>query len=369
MWSRISQLVRSRAFLSTALVVVLLSIGAAILMLSNTPGPVPETTTTTSATTTTSFATTTTQANTTATPHITSQINGLPVDDSALLSRRVLAVKIDNHPIAQPQSGIDRADMVIELMVEGITRFMTVWQQSDSEYLGPMRSGRPTDPTLLQAFNEPTFVISGAQSWVQNLIRSKGIQLIGEVRPETFRISGRFAPHNLYVDTTLLREYADSRGYPDQSPDGPLWAFGPMPAGAPAASSVRLNFSGNIVNWVWDETTGTWLREVDRRPSNWRNQDDEEGQIGFPVLVALYVEQYSAFPPNGVSGTALPSSRTTGSGTAFVFAEGKVLEGTWEREAETDWFTLIDADDQVIMVPPGQVWVSLVPTTSGLTWE
>ena len=57
-----------------------------------------------------------------------------------------------------------------------------------------MRSGRPTDQTLLAFFNEPSFAISGAQSWVQDMISSVGIHLIGEVEPGTFRVSGRRAP-------------------------------------------------------------------------------------------------------------------------------------------------------------------------------
>ncbi len=349
----------------------LVALGLILAACSSAETDSTSTTTTSPSTTVTAVVTASTPQTTTTTtiPGDISPINGLIVDDPALIGRRVLAVKMDNHPNARPQSGIDQADMVIELMVEGVTRFLTVWHQSDSDYLGPMRSGRPTDPTLLQAFTEPTFAVSGAQSWVRSVIRSKGIHLTGEVRPATFRISGRFAPHNLYVNTDLLREHADSLGYPDLPPEGPVWDFGPMPLGADTASSVRIYFSGSLVSWTWDEAAGVWLRELGGAPSNWRNQDEEEGQIGFPVLVALYVEQYTAYPPSGFSGTALPSSRTTGSGTVFVFADGKVVEGTWEREAETDWFTLTDDNGEIIMVPPGQVWVSLVPDRRGLTWR
>ncbi|HEX6287413.1 MAG TPA: DUF3048 domain-containing protein, partial [Acidimicrobiia bacterium] len=126
--------------------------------------------TTTSEPTTTSSTTTTTTSTTTSTTveeGPPSLLNGLPVDDPELIERRVLAVKIDNHPLANPHSGIEQADMVIEVNVEGITRFITLWHESDVDYLGPNRSGRPTDAALLAALNEPTFTISGAQAWVQ----------------------------------------------------------------------------------------------------------------------------------------------------------------------------------------------------------
>lgn len=320
-----------------------------------------DSTTTTSAPTTSSSSSTSTSTSTSTTvdSEETSLINGLPVNDPTLLERRVLAVKIDNHPRARPQSGINQADMVMEMMVEGITRFITIWHESDTDYLGPNRSGRPTDATLLPAFNHPTFTISGAQGWVQNMITGNGINLIKELSNGTFRISGRAAPHNLYVDTFVLRDTADSRGYEDDPPEGPIWTFGPMPADAASASSVSIDFSGNSVTWDWDETEGLWLRTADGRESMYRQEDGEEGRIGVPVMVALYTDQYSV---NG-----LPSSRTTGSNRAFVFADGQVVEGTWEREAETDWFTLTDADGDEIAVPPGKVWVSLVPADDGLS--
>ena len=327
---------------------------------------VPSTTTTT--TTPTSTSTTSTISSTVAELD-TSPINGLGVEDGSLLDRGVLAVKVDNHPLANPQSGIDKADMVIELMVEGVTRFITIWHHSDSDYLGPTRSGRPTDPTLLQAFNEPTFFISGAQPWVQRLIAGKGVNLLGESSDGAFRISGRRAPHNLYVDTFRLRETAASRGLPSNPLDGDIWPFGPLPAAAETASEVTINFSGTTVIWTWDATGGLWLRTAYGADGTYRNEDGTEGRVGVPVLVALYTDQYSAGPPSGQSGSSLPASRTTGSGTAFVFADGKVVEGTWERESETDWFRLSSGDGTTITVPAGQVWVSLVPASRGLSIE
>ncbi|MEX1037532.1 MAG: DUF3048 domain-containing protein [Acidimicrobiia bacterium] len=327
---------------------------------TTTTSSTPSTTTTTEAATTTTTAPTTTIDD-----RGTSPLNGLPVDDPKTLERRVLAVKIDNHPNARPQSGLNEADLVVEILVEGVTRFLSMWQQSDSDYLGPMRSGRPTDGALLSAMNEPTFSISGAQSWVQSLIRGKDVYLTGEVRPETFRVGFRSAPHNLYVDTNQLREYADDRGHPDNPLDGPIWEFGDLPAGGTELESVQISFSGNSVVWVWDETEGLWFRTVGGSESQYRNEDGTTAPLGYPVMVALNVQQYSVSPPGG--GKGLPSSRTTGSGTAYVFADGEVIEGTWERETESDWFTLTDSSGNVIPVPPGKIWISLVPGSSGVT--
>jgi hypothetical protein len=320
------------------------------------------TTSTSTPETTTTLATTTTEEQTTTTAAAAaSPINGLPVTDPALLDRRLLAVKLDNHPNARPHSGINLADAVFEIRVEGITRFLTLWMQSDAEFLGPMRSGRPTDATLLTALNQPTFAISGAQGWVQNMIRSMDINLLTETTPAAFRVDFRRAPHNLYTTTAGLRADADAREFQDEPPTAPIWEFGDMPADAAAAGEVHIDFRGTSVDWTWDPATSTWLRSTDGRESNWRDEDGTEGRIGFPVLVGLESEQYS--------NNGLPSSRTTGSGQAWVFADGKVVEGTWSRETEAEWYTLSDADGNTIAIPPGQIWISLVPDTGGLSYE
>ena len=275
MFSSFAQWVSAHKVISIlAGAVLVLGIGTGIFMAAN--ASTGTTTTTSEPTTTaptTTLATTTSEAPTTSVASTISPINGMPVDDPTLLDRRLLAVKVDNHPNARPQSGINLADMVFEIRVEGITRFLTLWMQSDADFLGPMRSGRPTDATLLTALNTPTFAISGAQGWVQAMITSMNINLLTETTPAAFRVPFRSAPHNLYTTTAGLRADADARDYEDLPPTGPVWEFGDMPADAAPANAVHVDFIGTSVDWTWDEETGTWLRSTDGAESNWRNED------------------------------------------------------------------------------------------------
>lgn len=49
----------------------------------------------------------------------TSPLTGLPLKDQESSSARAVAVKVENTPQAKPQSGLDRAGVVCEELVEG----------------------------------------------------------------------------------------------------------------------------------------------------------------------------------------------------------------------------------------------------------
>ena len=141
--------------------------------------------------------------------------------------RRVIAFKVDNNLNARPQSGLQEADTVMEILVEGgMTRFLAFYMDRTSSYVGPIRSARPTDPNLVRPYGG-ILVVSGATAGLIPAIRELGVPVLEEVSaPTMFRIANRKAPHNLYADTELVREYIDARGYLFNQNVEPLYRFG-----------------------------------------------------------------------------------------------------------------------------------------------
>jgi len=327
------------------------------------------TTTDTTSTTTTEASTTTSESpSTTIDDRPRSPINGMPVDDPELLERRVLAVKIDNHWNARPQSGILESDAVFEIRVEGgLTRFMAVFHSADSEHLGPIRSGRPSDATLIRPF-EAVLAISGGQPWIRAGISGLGTEYISDSRPGMFRVSERFAPHNLYGNTLELREVATDRGYPDEAPPVSLWSFGDTdPTAGEEATDISLTFSNSTTtNWVWDGTH--YLRSIDGGDSAWVNPEGDTERIAADVLVAVIGEQYTASSPTG-AGSSVPATSTIGTGPIHIFSEGRVVTGTWERESAEDPFVLTTEDGEELTVPAGWPWISIVPDNGAVEWD
>jgi hypothetical protein len=291
---------------------------------------------------------------------VLSPLTGLPVDDPELLDRRVLAVKVDNHPLARPQSGLQDADVVLELLVEGgFTRFIALFHANDTEYVGPIRSLRPNDPQVVAALGA-TVAISGGQPWILSIAAGHGVGLVGE-GPGMFRVSGRPAPHDLYGATPLLRDAADMGGHPDDPPE-PWMPIGEWQEPAETASDIAIHWSiGDAVEWRYDATDGVYRRWTNGVPHRWIDRDGVDGQVEADVLVVIGSRFYVASPPPGFEGSSVPSVDTVGAGPAWVFARGRAWVGTWRRDLPTDPFTLLGDDGAPVTVPAGRSWISFPP--------
>lgn len=300
-----------------------------------------------------------------------SPFTGLPVEDPSRLERKVIAVKIDNHWNARPQSGILEAEAIVEMVVEsGITRFIALFHHSDTDWVGPVRSGRPTDWTVVRPLNG-ALAISGAQSWVVSLINRNDVPLIGDLGPPlTHRWGSRRAPHNLYLNTFEARRVAEQRNLEQTPPAAPIFNWGPLNAEVGSiATYILFDWSDTMdATWIWDGEAERYQRFVGEDPHNWhRREGDATEQIWADNLVVLRAERYRACPPSG-NGSCVPAWKTTGGGDAMVFAEGRYAEGSWERADETEWFTLRDGSGREMTVPPGRSWIMIYPQNADIDY-
>jgi hypothetical protein len=82
----------------------------------------------------------------------------------------------------------------------------------------------------------------------------------------------------------------------------------------------------------------------------------------------MKMRRYIKADPSG-QGSSVPAMDTVGKGEVFVFYNGQVVGGTWERGSKSDRFFLTTTDGVEIVLPPGRVWVSLQPNNEPLSWE
>ena len=278
--------------------------------------------------------------------------------------RRVIAFKVDNNLNARPQSGLQEADTVMEILVEGgMTRFLAFYMDKTSSYVGPIRSARPTDPNLVRPYGG-ILVVSGATAGLIPAIRELGVPVLEEVSaPTMFRIANRKAPHNLYADTELVREYIDQKGFLFNQDVNPLYDFGNDQSNwKSGAGRVTVKYS-DFTTVIWKLDSDQYSRfivdgyspEDDAVAHNFITRDGYSDILQIPTVVVIQGPLYND------EVTTLPSVLTVGVGPVTIFSAGKYIEGTWRRNDISDPFEFIDANQEPIEVPPSKQWIHILP--------
>lgn len=315
----------------------------------------PETTTTTTRPTTTTSTTTTTI------PPTLSLLTALPVEDESILERPVVAVKIGSDVAARPQHGLETADIVVEELVEGVSRFLAIFQSTDSDPAGPIRSARTSEIDLLPLFGRPIFANSGGNAGTIRALANANTSVqaghstsFGNLY---FRSPDKPRPHNLYVDTTVLREAA---GETAVAP-GPLFSFhdgtGEMSPHAVSTIGAEVHFANIRTRWLWDEDRGVFLRFQNTAPGlvpGDPHMGIDGEQLGFENVL-IFDTQYRTSPADPGS----PEAVTVGSGQALILSGGRAVAAEWSRATPEAPYVLRGVDGGEIQLTPGRIWISL----------
>ncbi|CAN5869479.1 DUF3048 domain-containing protein [soil metagenome] len=293
----------------------------------------------------------------------TTPLTGMAADDPALLARPVLAVKVDNAPLARPQIGLQQADVVVEELVEGgVTRLVALYQSTDPGTVGPVRSGREVDALLLPSFT-PLVAMSGAHQTVKADFSAADLPAVEEGQVSGWsRFAERPRPHNLFLNGPRLWEAAADRPAPQ-----PAWAFGDAPAGGEAVSAATLRFPRATSTWTWDAEAATWRRDQDGGPHI--VLDETAGRAETQVTTDNVVLVRVTVRPGGrtdSSGTPTVDIAAVGEGDATVLRDGQAFTGRWRKPAPDAPYEWLDADGQPLPLKPGRTWIELLPTDSGL---
>ena len=275
------------------------------------------------------------------------------------LERPALAVKIDNVTRAHPQSGVNVADVVYEEIVEGgVTRLVAVFQSTSADMVGPVRSARTSDPPLLAAFDHPLFAYSGANRGTRTVLAESTITDVGydTLTDEYWRDKSRRPPHNLYTSTDALWAHHSGRTAVPPAPFIHRYPEQPLHPSAESATGVSIDFGLTEVDYDWNGTG--WARTHGGNP----HVDDE----GVRVAPANVVVQFVAYGWSKADSRS-PEARTTGTGVAWVFTDGHVVVGEWNRPDES-LPAIFSADGETIRLSPGTTWVALARKNTA-TWR
>lgn len=308
-------------------------------------------------------------------PPVTDPGFQVPSSTEAMLARRLdgvlvaaslaalapRAVTIENHPDARPVSGLSKASLVIEAPVEGgITRYLAFYAASTTvPQVGPVRSARPYFVDWADSMNSTYFHVGGSPDALDKLKTLDGLTDINEFAYSQYfwRDPTRYAPHNVYtrnelMDAAVVRKNATSTMMPF------AWHFQDMASSTDRGDveTIRIPYGGSFnVRWEYDDERGVYVRSL----SGVEQKDRDGSAIEAENVIVIKTEQQI------LDSAGRLRIRTTGSGEAMAYRDGKKFILRWRRSVgEPMRFESTDGSE--FLFTRGRTWIEV--TTDNLTF-
>lgn len=325
---------------------------------------------------------------------IYSHLTGLEIADASLNNSPTYCVQIPNGSTdgARPQAGLTHAAVVFEAIAEtGITRFAAIFQNADTGIIGPIRSLRPYYLEWDTQF-DCTIVHDGGSDEALAAVGNGKYRNLDENFNYMWKVSDPARLwNNVFTSPDLLNNFNQSKNYTTSSPKtfprlepAELADLGHQECTEESecveedniATSIRTvftNLSDYIVNYTYDAESNTYQRAYERTGTH-LTYDCPAGVTNFsacgePVPVAPNVVVVMRVQEHTMSDNYHESIQTTGSGTAYIFQNSTVTEGTWQKATVESQIEFRSQEGNIIKLIPGQVWIAAVPQFGRVSWE
>lgn len=310
--------------------------------------------------------------------------------------RRPLAVMIENHQEARPQSGLSSADVVYEAVAEGgITRFMAVFYcgiAAESINIAPVRSARTYFlPWVLEydalynhvggagVCDDPTVDIRAKALCQIDQYKIKDMDQFGISFPTCYRNPDRLdhpvaTEHTMVCVTDKLLQLAATRGWTNVDANGVSWDknFVPWKFKDDAAASDRgasfsatftawKGYSDYTVKWVYDKTSNDYKRFNGGQPHTDLNTKE---QLTAKDVVILFADETG---PVDEHGHLLYDN--IGTGTGLLFQDGKNIKVTWQKATRNARTKFFDGSGKEVSFNRGQIWIEMLPTGTPISYQ
>jgi hypothetical protein len=285
-------------------------------------------------------------------------LTGEPIEAGSL-ARPALSAKIDNHPSARPQVGLDETDIVFEELVEGgMTRYVAIWHSKLPAEIGPVRSVRPMDPEIVSPFGG-VFAYSGGQVRFVQMMQAAPVYNAIHGQPDTdatfYRTTAKVAPHNVLVKAQeLIAEHLDKAAPPKMFDYAASLAEATAVVSGKPLAAVNTRFSGfSSPSWEWDGTQDKFLRFQTNGAADSASSGKQIAATNVIVLfVAIDVIE------------DIPTTRLVSQGKGYVATGGSIIEINWIKATATSPIVLSTNTGEAVLLGQGNTWIELLPNDS-----
>ena len=281
---------------------------------------------------------------------------------------------IDDQFDARPQSGLSDASVIWQAPAEGgIPRYVALFHAGNPPHVGPIRSSRLYFIAWAAEWDSVYVHVGGSPQALALLHSAKGqgktVYDADYVRwgggSLLYRVTYRFAPHNVYSDAKHLRELAGEVGAPPMDNPAPKWKFAPDAplAQRPVGGQIDVPYPANRIHYQYDRKTNTYLRTV----TGGKQYDigpAKKVRIAPKNVVVMFVR----FVPIGDKKHRLDGA-VVGSGVAYIATNGKTIKGTWNKKSFSAVTRFLDANGKPVTLTQGQTIINVVPLTTRVTFK
>lgn len=270
-------------------------------------------------------------------------------------NRPPIAVMIDNHPSARPQSGIEKANLVYEAEVEGsYTRLMAVFAAAEIvDQIGPVRSARSYFVDWAQELGAVYAHCGGSPEALVELAQKNMADLNEMYNGQYFwRAENRLAPHNIMTSSANLDKFIENKKIANS--DYSSWLF---KDDAPANDSIisknieiNFNLADFKTSWVYDKTDNDYIRYFDDKPYL---TADKNLIIAKNVIIQIV-------PAKVIDDKLRLEMENIGSGKAVICQDGSCQPGAWSKENHLTRTTFTYDSGEEVKFNAGTTWVEVV---------
>lgn len=276
-----------------------------------------------------------------------------------------LAVMIENSEASRPQSGLNKANLVIEAPVEGgITRFLAFFVDGKKvKKIGPIRSARPYFLDWAKEFDALYCHVGGSPQALKILKTKHSIYNLDQYFESKYywRSSKRSRPHNVYSSSEFLYKAVEDMKL--QTKNYTAWEYKndfPIEKRSDMVNDIMIDFSTyiNRVEWRYDKKSNKYLRYQAGKKHLSLEGDEIEAKniiIQKTNIVSLDKEDRKKIT-------------TIGSGAALIFLDGKIIKGSWEKLSAEKRTKFYNQDNQEIKFNRGTSWIEVVDKNINLRY-
>ena len=292
---------------------------------------------------------------------------------------RIFANTISNVPKALPHVNVNKADILMEMFVNGsVVRCLALFSDvSDVEAIGSTRSTRPMFNDICEHYNAILSHAGGTGTALRNAVEHGithyNVDSLMRKTDEPLKAGVAYrdkeykhGEHNLFVIGSGIAAYAESEGQQitglPETDYGLLFAEDGTPAGGEAADSIKIRIKYNSTKKdtiiEYDAETGKYVYwQYGKMMVDQITEEPETFENVVTMFVPMSTIKHGYHVADFLQG-----------GNGYYACNGKIIPIQWHHENELEPFTFTLMDGTPLVMDVGNSYIGFVPEDDTIEW-